>query len=445
MTDVTRILSAIEQGDPHAAEQLLPLVYDELRKLAAAKLAQEKPGQTLQPTALVHEAYLRLVGDQHFDNRGHFFAAAAEAMRPIVVETARRKKLDEAVAEYRNAIKLYPKGAGAHFALGNVLRRQKKLDEAVPEYRKAIELNPKSSGAYNGLGNSLGNQKKFDEAITAYRKAIELDPKDAIAHSNLGLALRDQGRLDEAVAAHCKAIELDPKNVQPHYNLGNCLREQGKLDQAVTAFRKAIEIDPKCAFAHISLGNALRDQGKLDEAIAEWKKSIELDPKSAVAHYDLGNALKAKGDLDGAERAYREAVRLDGKHRGAAIGALAELLLSRGNLKEAIATARESVKLAPQSSFAWQVLGWAHYRARDWKASIEALEKSCALQDNPKGGDAYQWFFQAMAHWQLGQKEKAREFHDRAVQWMDKNGPKSEQLRRFRAEASQLLELKKKK
>ena len=92
MTDVTRILSAIEQGDPHAAEQLLPLVYDELRKLAAAKLAQEKPGQTLQPTALVHEAYLRLVGDQHFDNRGHFFAAAAEAMRPIVVETARRKK-----------------------------------------------------------------------------------------------------------------------------------------------------------------------------------------------------------------------------------------------------------------------------------------------------------------------------------------------------------------
>ncbi len=92
MSDVTRILSAIEKGDSHAAEQLLPLVYDELRKLAAAKLALEKPGQTLQPTALVHEAYLRLVGDQHFDNRGHFFVAAAEAMRRIVVETARRIK-----------------------------------------------------------------------------------------------------------------------------------------------------------------------------------------------------------------------------------------------------------------------------------------------------------------------------------------------------------------
>ena len=95
MSDVTLILSQIESGDPKAAEQLLPLVYDELRKLAAAKLAQEKPGQTLQATALVHEAYLRLVapGDQQqsWDNRGHFFAAAAEAMRRILVEHARHK------------------------------------------------------------------------------------------------------------------------------------------------------------------------------------------------------------------------------------------------------------------------------------------------------------------------------------------------------------------
>jgi RNA polymerase sigma factor (TIGR02999 family) len=119
MSDVTGILSAIEQGDPHAAEELLPLVYDELRKLAARWLAQEKPGQTLQATALVHEAYLRLVG-AHFDpdaqaqarwdSRGHFFAAAAEAMRRILVDSARRKgrpkhggdrqrvDLDEAVA-----------------------------------------------------------------------------------------------------------------------------------------------------------------------------------------------------------------------------------------------------------------------------------------------------------------------------------------------------------
>ena len=96
MSEVTRILSAIEAGDPSAAEQLLPLVYDELRKLAAQRLAQEKPGLTLQATALVHEAYLRLVpdapGQAAFENRGHFFAAAAEAMRRILVDNARRKR-----------------------------------------------------------------------------------------------------------------------------------------------------------------------------------------------------------------------------------------------------------------------------------------------------------------------------------------------------------------
>jgi RNA polymerase sigma factor (TIGR02999 family) len=95
MSDVTRILSAIEQGDAHAAAQLLPLVYDELRKLASQRLSQEKPGQTLQATALVHEAYLRLVDveqAQHFNSRGHFFAAAAESMRRILVEQARRRQ-----------------------------------------------------------------------------------------------------------------------------------------------------------------------------------------------------------------------------------------------------------------------------------------------------------------------------------------------------------------
>src|SRR5262249_25928563 len=95
MSEVTSILSAIDQGDPHAAEQLLPLVYEELRTLAAQRLAQEKPGQTLQATALVHEAYLRLVGAEparQWNTRGHFFAAAAEAMRRTLVENARRKK-----------------------------------------------------------------------------------------------------------------------------------------------------------------------------------------------------------------------------------------------------------------------------------------------------------------------------------------------------------------
>jgi RNA polymerase sigma factor (TIGR02999 family) len=105
MTDVTQILSEIEHGDPGAAEQLLPLVYAELRQLAAQKLTQEKPGQTLQATALVHEVYLRLLGpseqtDPKWENRGHFFAAAAEAMRRILVDNARRKKSIKGGGDY---------------------------------------------------------------------------------------------------------------------------------------------------------------------------------------------------------------------------------------------------------------------------------------------------------------------------------------------------------
>jgi RNA polymerase sigma factor (TIGR02999 family) len=113
MKDVTRILSEVEHGDPHAAQELLPLVYGELRKLAAQRLAQESPGQTLQATALVHEAYLRLVDvetAQHWNSRGHFFAAAAEAMRRILVDAARRKQR--------------PKHGGD--------RRRIDLDEALP-------------------------------------------------------------------------------------------------------------------------------------------------------------------------------------------------------------------------------------------------------------------------------------------------------------------------
>jgi RNA polymerase sigma factor (TIGR02999 family) len=122
MPDITRILSAIEQGDPHASEQLLPLVYEELRRLAAQRMAQEAPGQTLQATALVHEAYVRLVDSKqalHWDSRGHFFAASAEAMRRILVERARRK---------------------ATLKFGGLSRRVELQDLATDDNRQADEL-----------------------------------------------------------------------------------------------------------------------------------------------------------------------------------------------------------------------------------------------------------------------------------------------------------------
>jgi RNA polymerase sigma factor (TIGR02999 family) len=148
LRDVTGILHAIEHGDPNAAEQLLPLVYDELRQLAAAKLAREKPGQTLQPTALVHEAYLRLVASpgresgeskQHWNSRRHFFAAAAEAMRRILVEQARRKNRHKH-AGGRRRVPLNKAEPAYHDDAAELLAIHEALDKLAAEDPEAAQL-----------------------------------------------------------------------------------------------------------------------------------------------------------------------------------------------------------------------------------------------------------------------------------------------------------------
>ena len=142
MSDVTRILSQIEKGDPQAAEKLLPQVYDELRKLAAVRLAEEKPGQTIQATALVHEAYLRLIGapnGDQWDHRGHFFAAAAEAMRRILVDRARRKAAARHGGELTR-IELEPDLAAAPEIQEDLVALDEALNRLAAEYPVHAEL-----------------------------------------------------------------------------------------------------------------------------------------------------------------------------------------------------------------------------------------------------------------------------------------------------------------
>lgn len=152
MSDVTRILSQIDDGDPQAAEKLLPLVYDELRKLAAARLANEKPGQTLQATALVHEAYIRLVGPhqregeapaepQAFDSRGHFFSAAAEAMRRILIENARKKaRIKHGGGREREELEAIAVANGGGAEVEDLLVLDEALDRLASEDPAAAEL-----------------------------------------------------------------------------------------------------------------------------------------------------------------------------------------------------------------------------------------------------------------------------------------------------------------
>jgi RNA polymerase sigma factor (TIGR02999 family) len=176
MSEVTHILSAIEQGDPHAAEQLLPLVYDELRKLAAQRLAQEKPGQTLQATALVHEAYLRLVDvarAQQWNSRGHFFAAAAEAMRRILVEQARRKKSIKAGGR-RQRIQLDEGQLAAPNRVVDLIALDEALDRlAEHDHRKAevVKLRYFAGMSIQQAAEALGIAESTADADWAYAKA----------------------------------------------------------------------------------------------------------------------------------------------------------------------------------------------------------------------------------------------------------------------------------
>src|SRR5262245_13943541 len=177
MADVTRILSAIEQGDSHAAAQLLPLVYDELRKLAAVRLAHEKPGQTLEATALVHEAYLRLVGNhevQHWNGRGHFFAAAAEAMRRILVDMARRKRGPKKGGDQRRVALdetcCVTDGRCDHLlSLHEALR---KLEAESPDKAQLVKLRYFAGLSHQQAARALGISRPTADRYWAYAKVF---------------------------------------------------------------------------------------------------------------------------------------------------------------------------------------------------------------------------------------------------------------------------------
>jgi superkiller protein 3 len=428
-----------------------------------------------------------------YDKAGADFSKAVEldpksamAHCNLGATLSRLGKLDEAIAAYRKAIELDPKFAPAHYNLGIALRtqgnldealaefrkaaeldpriaatihgdrgidlqRKGRLDEAIVEYRMAVELNPKIAWIHFELGKAMQDQVKLDEAIAEYRTAIELDPKNAWIHGRLGNALRDQGKLDGAIAEYRTAIELDPKLATLHGNLGIALQRKGRLDEAVAEFRKAVELDPNIAWIHANLGVTLQDQGKLDEAIAEYRKAVELDkaikldPKNVWFHRRLGNALRDRGKLEEAIAEYTKAIELDPR-QVQVLNSLAWLLATCPDAKirnasRAVGLAKKATELDSQQGPCWKTLGAAHYRAGHWKDAVAALEKSMELRN---GGDAFDWFFLAMAHWQLGAKDEAHKWYDKAVEWMDKNAKDNDELRRFRSEAEEVLEIKKK-
>jgi tetratricopeptide (TPR) repeat protein len=433
----------IEAGPEHAATYLSSL-GDILR-------AQKKPAKAVEAYGKAVELKPNDPGCRHrlglalrdqknlaeanaaFDRAIELYRKAPDltpAARSSVIGSVMRDKgeLDEAIVAFRKAFDSAPTHNPFIHDLLNALRARGRLAEATDVYRKAIEANPTSFYLHDDFRKFLTEQNKLDEAVTVYRKAVELAPTSNLAaavHFEFGIVLRREKRVTEAIVAYHRAIELDQKNfgAGAYNNLGALLCDDLKVyDQAAECFRKAIELAPNSADYHCNLGNALRGQGKREDAIAAYRKAIELYQK----HPRGQNARSG----------------LAGLLNGLAWTLATDAEPARRDPARAASLAKEAVELEPLQGGHWNTLGAAQYRAGNWKDAIAALEKSMELS---KGGDSSDWFFLAMAHWKLGEKDKAREWYDKAVQWMDKNQPKNDELRRFRAEAAELLELKEKK
>ncbi|HUE74171.1 MAG TPA: protein kinase [Pirellulaceae bacterium] len=342
------------------------------------------------------------------------------------------------LAEYRYQLAL------SHFSLAALLANSEQLDETEKRYRQANDRFEKLvaefptdadyRGGLAGVQDSLGAvfqvARRLPEAEEAYRRAIELNEKLLVefpthpgyrrnlarTQNSLAGVLTALGRAEEAELASRRQQELlenmTGNDSQTFYLRGVVLDAKDELDEAIGCYHMAIELKPDYQYAHYKLGLALAKKGDLDEAIAAYRKMLGLWPKWGEPHNNLAWLL---------------ATTPEAKRRDPA---------------QAVALAQKAVELDPKNAAYPNTLGVAQYRAGDWKAAIAALEKSLELR---KGGDSFDWFFLAMAHWQLGEKDKAREWYDKAVQWMDKHQPNDEELRRFRAEAAELLGVKDKK
>jgi serine/threonine protein kinase/Flp pilus assembly protein TadD len=296
------------------------------------------------------------------------------------------------------------------------------------------------------VGLSLYNKGELDEAIPAFRDSVKLNPNYAPAHHNLGVALIEKGESDEAIAAFRDALNLNPEYASAHHNLGCALAITGELDEAVVAFREVVKLEPDNSLAYRYVGWAYLQMGRPDEAIANCREALRLSPDTAEFHSMLGYALFYAGRKDEATSEFEKAI-ADCRNsirnpansfmrwKLAAILASCPVTSLRNPL-EAVKLATEALELEPPGAHDLATLGIAHYGAGNISRAVEVLQRAYKLDKN----NTESLFFLAMAEWQLGNHDAAREWYEKAVTWMDVR-PKiaAGDLHRFRSEAEELL------
>jgi tetratricopeptide (TPR) repeat protein len=221
-----------------------------------------------------------------------------------------RERMDEAIREFQEVVRLNPGFAEAQNSLGRAWEAKGRVNEAMACYQKALEVRPDYTVAQINLGALLLRMGRVDEAIVHYQKALQIEPDYAEAHNNLGFALYSKERFDEAIVHYQKALQVEPYHPEVHVNLGITLLKKGRVDEAIVHLQKALQIKPDLAIAHFNLGIALLQKGSVDEGIVHLQKALEIKPTIAEAHYTLGFALYSKGRLDEAIREFQETLKL---------------------------------------------------------------------------------------------------------------------------------------
>jgi tetratricopeptide (TPR) repeat protein len=360
-----------------------------------------------------------LAGCQH--RLGLHFARAKqfqEAERACREAVARRQQL---VVESPHSPEYRYDLAASLGDLARVLHRRGRPQEAEPAYRQALEL-------LNKLVEDRPEESKYQDQLGATLNDL------AELLGGRGDAAQDRQLLEQAIRHQRAALQARPRHAIYRIHLGNQLTRLGRTLMRLEEYAEAEK--------------AYRQATALREKLAEDFPKV-ADHRRELAHNynDLANLLHATGQDAEAEKVYRRALDLGEKlvtdfpeeardRRDLALFLANCPARQLRNPDRAVSLAKEAVGLAPRGGDCWRTLGVAHYRAGDWKAAVAALQKATEIRS---GGDSAEWFLLALAHWRLGDRQQGRAWYDRAIRWMDKNQPRDENLRRWRAEATALL------
>ena len=343
-----------------------------------------------------------------------------------------------AIACYRKAIGLDSKNRWAYANLGAVLQAQGEMDEARACYQKVIELQPGDGDAWARRHQVYVSLKQYDQALAEYSRAIERNPADPLAWQYRHGLYQELKQFDKAVVVYSEAIKLKPGDTLAIHYRAAAYRGLEQSDKALDDYSKIIDLKPDDAQGWNVRGSLYEHLKQNDRAISDYSKAIQLKPNYWSA---LANRSRVYANLKLWDKAIADKtsmLRLQPKKSG---NELAWLLATCPDKKfrnpaRAVELAKAAVELQPKYGPWWNTLGVAQYRAGDWNACLAALHKSMELRE---GGDSFDWFFLAMAHWQLNDRPEARRRYDKAVEWMDKNKLDDEELRQFRAEAEKLM------